>query len=70
MYSEIYVVSLETTQSILNRCQDIECLECFKELQICWSIRMRKKINVPFEVGNLDLEKVSVDFLHCLCGSY
>ena len=43
MYSEIYVVSLETTQSIVNRRQDIECLECFKELQICWLIRMRKK---------------------------
>jgi len=55
-----------------NFIMDIECLECFKELQICWLIRMRKKkLNcMSFEVGYLDLEKVSTDFLHCLCGSY
>ena len=70
--NKIYVVSLETTRSILNRCQDNECLECFKELQIRWSIRMQKnaKLNVSFEVSYLDLEKISTDFLHCLCGSY
>ena len=34
------------------------------------SNHMRKKRNLPFDVGNLDLKTVNVDLLHCLCGSY
>ena len=27
------------------------------------------KRNLPFDVGNLELETVNMDLLHCLCGS-
>ena len=29
-----------------------------------------KKLNFPFDVGNLDHETIGMDLLHCLCGSY
>jgi len=30
----------------------------------------KKKLNLSFEVGYLDLETAGMDFLHCFCGSY
>jgi len=31
---------------------------------------IKKKLNLSFEVGYLDLVTVGMDFLHCLCGGY
>ena len=34
------------------------------------AFRKKNKKNLPFDVGNLNLEKINMDLLHCLCGSY
>ena len=36
----------------------------------CKKNNKTKQPNLPFDVGNLDLETVNVDLLHCLCASY
>ena len=30
----------------------------------------KKKLNFPFDVGNLDHETIGMDLFHCLCSSY
>ena len=52
----------------------IACVECTKERkELHLRLRLtacKEKRKILFDVGNLDLETVGMDLLHCLCGSY
>ena len=54
--------------SMLKMHKGMQSIHLWLRLIACDKKKLKK--DLPFDVGNLDLETVGMDLLHCLRGSY